>query len=146
MSQPKAVIKTYREVKINGERMRCHRLLAEQALGKPLPPGSQVHHVDRDKWSFTPRLVICQDQAYHTFLHHRMRTQRAGGDPNTQKVCGTCKSLRMITDFKRNRSQYSGFASECLTCASARRKEWRHRKSAEIKFGRDLVAVEIACE
>jgi hypothetical protein len=48
-----------------------HILVAEKALGKPLPPKAVVHH-------HTPeQLVICQNQAYHLLLHQRQRALNA---------------------------------------------------------------------
>ena len=55
---------------------RVHAVRAERALGKPLPKGAVVHHVDGDKWNPNARLVICQDQAYHALLHKRTREIR----------------------------------------------------------------------
>ena len=61
-----------------------HIILAEKALGKPLPPKSQVHH-------HTPKqLVVCQDRAYHALLHQRQRAYEACGHANWRK-CRFCK-------------------------------------------------------
>lgn len=57
----------------DGSMMALHRIRAEHALGRPLPKGVEVHHVDRDPWNATARLVICENHAYHMFLHRRMR-------------------------------------------------------------------------
>jgi hypothetical protein len=49
-----------------------HVAVAELALGKPLPDGAVVHHVDGDKLNNWPyNLVICKDQAYHKLIHQR---------------------------------------------------------------------------
>lgn len=51
-----------------------HIIVAEQALGRSLPPGAVVHHVDKDVTNNTPtNLVICPDQSYHMLIHKRMR-------------------------------------------------------------------------
>jgi HNH endonuclease len=49
-----------------------HTHVAEQALGKPLPEGAQVHHINHKKTDNRPcNLVICPDAAYHALLHKR---------------------------------------------------------------------------
>jgi hypothetical protein len=51
-----------------------HTLVAERALGKFLPDGAVVHHVDQVKTHNDPsNLVVCQDAAYHALLHYRLR-------------------------------------------------------------------------
>lgn len=68
-----------------------HVLIAEQALGKPLPEGAQVHHVDGDPGNNAPgNLVICQDQAYHKLLHRRQRALEACGHADWLR-CWVCK-------------------------------------------------------
>ena len=60
---------------VDGKRIGEHVLVAERALGKPLPKGAIVHHVNGKPWdNFTPfNLVVCPNQDYHLLLHRRAR-------------------------------------------------------------------------
>jgi hypothetical protein len=98
---------------VNGQRE--YRLLAERALGHPLPTHAIVHH------HTDTQLVICQDQAYHVLLHRRMRILRAGGNPNTDAWCSRCQRPRPLHLFYRrrtaNRSQPVGsLTTVCREC------------------------------
>lgn len=90
-------VKRHRFITANGYvRVRCidhpravngyvleHILVAEKALGRFLPLGSPVHHVDGDRTNNAPsNLVVCEDAAYHNLLHRRMRALEASGDPS----------------------------------------------------------------
>lgn len=99
-----------------------HILVAERALGKLLPRGVQVHHVNGDNRDNVNRnLVICQDVAYHKLLHVRTRIVKAGGDPNTQKVCGDCGICQPFENFNIRRSSKStGRQSICRKCGRLR--------------------------
>lgn len=64
----------YVDMGVNGRRVYQHRLIAEKALGKPLPKGSVVHHANGDRAdNRNCNLVICPSEAYHRLLHKRMR-------------------------------------------------------------------------
>ena len=77
-----------------GRGKMLHVVIAETALGKPLPKRAEVHHVDGVKFNNAhSNLVICQDHAYHMLLHVRARVVRAGGNPNTQRICFRCRKL-----------------------------------------------------
>jgi hypothetical protein len=97
-----------------------HILVATKALGKPLPAGAHVHHVNgqRDD-NRRENLVICQDAAYHKLLHRRMRVLRAGGNPNTDAMCSRC-GVQPVTAFNSGRN---GLAHDCRICATARARE-----------------------
>lgn len=121
----KDVVKGYRMA----GKQRAHRVRAENALGKPLPAGAHVHHADGTTGDNAP-LVICQDAAYHALLHVRMRVLRAGGDPNSQRVCGVCRGLFPIGSLTVNR---------CTDCHRAAANQWHRAKkaarNAEVSLG-----------
>lgn len=81
----------YIRVHVGGNRYRmAHVLKAEKALGKPLPKGVIVHHVNGDPadndapWN----LVVCPDQDYHLLLHRRAQAlgyEPAGGFGKAKK-------------------------------------------------------------
>lgn len=72
----------YVRVHVGNNKYRMeHVVIAEKALGKPLPKGAVVHHVDGDPaanrkpWN----LVVCPNQDYHLLLHRR--AQALGYEP-----------------------------------------------------------------
>lgn len=68
-----------------------HVLMAEAALGKPLPEGAEVHHVDGNRArNVRGNLVLCQDNAYHSLLEQRTRALQACGHASWLK-CRFCK-------------------------------------------------------
>lgn len=72
----------------NSEDQRIHILLAEQALGRSLPDGAEVHHLDGERGNNEKgNLVICQNRSYHKLLHSRKDVLDRGSNPNTHKWC-----------------------------------------------------------
>lgn len=73
-----------------------HIVIAERALGKFLPDGTVVHHVNDNRSENVGRnLVICQDQGYHNLLHERRDAYR-GIPPRRDVQTGqfTCQPKR----------------------------------------------------
>ncbi len=114
---------------ITGKRLALHILRAERALGRPLPPGAEVHHVDCLKTDDAP-LVICQDNSYHKLLHVRMRVRAAGGDPNTQAVCSACRLPKNYAEFYGESNRLFGINSTCRPCHFLRRQKRRRHAAA----------------
>lgn len=103
--------KHYRRVKVHGDPHRTNRrndgdgkgylnfdgkgahvIAAERAIGKRLPEGAQVHHVNGDRSDNRgANLVVCPSQKYHALLHIRAKALAATGDANKRKckVCGS---------------------------------------------------------
>lgn len=69
-----------------------HILIAERALGRLL------------------------DKKHHGLLHRRARVVRRGGNPDTQKICSTCKELLSRSDFHNSRPSPDGKFCICKRC------------------------------
>ena len=82
-----------------------HRKLAERALGKSLPKGAQVHHLDVDpKHNHPANLVVCPDAAYHMLIERRGRAYKACGHADWLK-CIYCKQYDDRKKLKIPRSK-----------------------------------------
>lgn len=109
---------------VNTGKERIHRIVAENALGKPLPATAVVHHHDRNPLNnANSNLVICENQAYHRMLHARMRVFYAGGDPNTEGFCSSCRSVKPVSDFHKSTANSSGIQYTCKRCMSTNGQE-----------------------
>ena len=74
-----------------GRTSMAHVEIAERALGKKLPKGACVHHVDRNGLNnVNSNLVILPNRRYHQLIHRRMRALEACGDANAL-LCVYCK-------------------------------------------------------
>lgn len=68
--------------------VREHIIILEKALGRPLPEKAQCHHYG--DVSDNTMLVLCEDQAYHKFLHMRQEAYFESGNASFRK-CKFCK-------------------------------------------------------
>jgi hypothetical protein len=67
-----------------------HVLMVERVLGRALPKGVIVHHVDGNPaHNVNSNFVVCPNQAYHLLLHARQRALEACGNAGWMP-CGRC--------------------------------------------------------
>ena len=128
----------YRKIKTGGAIQKLHRVMAERALGRQLPAGVEVHHVDRDPHSAMPRLVICQDRAYHQLLHVRTSIVMAGGSPERHHICRTC-GLLPLREFHVHRDRLRCKACKARYRAAAYRRRidgTQKEDAATVKYER----------
>lgn len=104
---------------------RIHILIAEGVLGKPLPLGAVVHHVDEDKTNNEKtNLVICENQSYHKLLHARAKAYFACGHAAWRRCC-FCKQYdypSKLTYMKSSRIFYH------KDCRNKHRRQRRREK------------------
>ena len=108
-----------------------HIVVAERALGKSLPAGALVHHVNEIRHeNRNSNLVICQGRAYHSLLHRRMRARATGVDPSWRR----CRFCQEYDNPRRLFVPESGDSPYHRRC-SAERGRQRYEKRKELSRG-----------
>lgn len=114
-----------------------HIVIAEKALGRFIAEPNCIHHFNYKRGdNRNHNLVICEDAKYHKLLHVRQRIANAGGNPDLDKICTRCKTLKPKTDFTTARARWDGKSSTCLKCEGVYKKKWRLATGRAIKTQR----------
>ena len=120
----------YRKAESFGRKVGAHVAVAEAAIGKPLPPGAIVHHIDGDRHNNAPEnLVVCQDRAYHNLIHRRERALIACGNANALR-CQVCGSYDNQADMREYRDGKQAFRIHGRCLAKRNRENKQRRRAA----------------
>lgn len=127
---------------------RVHVLIVEQVLGKPLPEGAHVHHLNGDTADNRhANLVACQDAAYHNLLHARARALAACGHAGWKR-CRFCKTWAPTSELMdcRPRWRWPQWAHRsCYNTAQRPRQARRRARARAAKLERaDLLRLDRA--
>ena len=123
----------YKRVMTAGISKQEHTILAERALGRPLPPEAVVHHVNENRSdNHAPfNLVICPNRAYHKLIHQRMDAMKACGHADWLK-CMFCKQYSPPEEIVQTRATKYHRACE---------REYRNRLRQRRPYGKQSRAV-----
>ena len=106
---------TWNYIKHSGNEYE-HISIAERALGKKLPSGVVVHHVNGDGCDNRPNnLVILQSKAEHNTLHRRARAFDATGNADSLK-CVYCKEWDQPENMYVRQRPRSGIEARHRAC------------------------------
>lgn len=104
-----------------------HVVVAEKALGRPLPKGVVIHHANEVKGDNRgENLVLCQDEAYHQLLHRRTRAFDECGHADWRQ-CNFCKGWSPPTEITVVPTNSSAHHKACRS--AQRRKLYAQQRS-----------------
>jgi len=113
--------------------VRQHILIAERALGKPLPKDAVGHHINGKKAeNDNTNLVLCENNNYHKLLHKRERAKKACGHANYEKCCYCHKydDPKSMSIFYRKQNKFIHKSCNTERCRIYRKKGGGYHSSS----------------
>lgn len=112
-------VRRYFGKRVLGKYLREHVVVAERALGRVLPRGVVVHHIDENPANNAlNNLVICPNQGYHNIIHGRMKAFAVSGDAN-KKPCKFCGQYDDVVKLVKNTTSH--YHKSCRAAAFHKR-------------------------
>ncbi len=108
-----------------------HVFLMEEHLGKPLPKGYEVHHIDGNKHNNNIENLELVTRKEHCRKHADLRLKAYGGVPGRDKYCADCKTVKLLDDFPKDKTKSDGRHGFCKACSCRRSREYKLRKKYE---------------
>ena len=104
----------YRLLTVNGKRKLEHVHIVETVIGKALPKGAVVHHVNSVRNdNRTENLVVCPSHEYHRMIHKREAAFDASGHADWLK-CRHCGEYDAPENMYVNPGGFVGRHRTCL--------------------------------
>lgn len=103
---------------------REYRMTVEKVLGKKIPIGVQVHHIDGNRLNnLNNNLVVCESKAYHFFLHTREKALKNSGDVNKRRciMCGEYDDISMMRPKLQSKCKEPNYYH--IECSRMKRRE-----------------------
>lgn len=93
-------------------KVREHVYKASLAMGKKVPKGVHVHHVDNNPQNNSNNNLVVCSSAYHRLIHARTDAYDATGDANKMK-CVYCKQYDDPSNMYVRPTQYQAWHRKC---------------------------------
>jgi len=92
-----------RLIRRNGKKVRAHRWIMEQHLGRPLLPTEEVHHINHDPLDNRIENLQLVTRQQHIALHAKEKQKYPD-----EKICKACGVLFKANPRKRKESKCCG--------------------------------------
>ena len=108
----------------DGRRIRRHRYVMEQKLGRRLKRSEHVHHIDGDKSNNDPDNLTLTNVRDHRKIHSKYYRD------DKKKECRVCRVVKDRSEFyvQRSRPNRDPNAPHCKSCNKFEARKWKALK------------------
>lgn len=121
----------YPRIRVNGRKMRVHRLIYAATRG-PIPDGYIVHHICENKRCVNPEHLACMTRATHLTMHD---TAQRGGQRTRELRLARTHCIHGHEFTSENTIRQNGGYRACRTCHKRHVREYLARKRGNDEQG-----------